>query len=101
VHIDRSRPIWRCDNSSSCHHGDFTVLATGHETAACFTGCYVDSWTPPADAGVDEDARILILGTGLTMVDYVLSLIFAGHKSERSVRSRYDCANPLAANSEQ
>jgi uncharacterized NAD(P)/FAD-binding protein YdhS len=32
----------------SCHHAGFAVLATGHETAACRTGCYVDPWTSPA-----------------------------------------------------
>ena len=30
--------------------------------------------------GVKSDARILIVGTGLTMVDYLLSLILGGHK---------------------
>jgi uncharacterized NAD(P)/FAD-binding protein YdhS len=63
----------------SCHLGDFAVLATGHEVPAGFSGCYVDPWTAPPDAGVSRDARILILGTGLTMVDYVLSLILSGH----------------------
>jgi uncharacterized NAD(P)/FAD-binding protein YdhS len=72
----------------SYHHGDFAVLATGHETAACCAGCYLDPWTPPADAGVDEDAKILILGTGLTMVDYVLSLVLAGHKGPIVALSR-------------
>lgn len=64
----------------SCHCGDVAVLATGHEAAAHCTGCYVDPWTPPADAGVERNATVLILGTGLTMVDYVLSLILAGRK---------------------
>jgi len=72
----------------SCHHGDFAVLATGHEMATCRSGCYVDPWISPADAGVDEDARILILGTGLTMVDYVLSLVLAGHKGPIVALSR-------------
>jgi uncharacterized NAD(P)/FAD-binding protein YdhS len=72
----------------SCHHADFAVLATGHETAVCRTGCYVDPWTPPADAGVAVDARILILGTGLTMIDYVLSLILGGHKGPIVALSR-------------
>jgi uncharacterized NAD(P)/FAD-binding protein YdhS len=89
ISIDQGRygvAITQADGS--CHHGDFAVLATGHETAACFTGCYVDPWTPPADSGVDEAARILILGTGLTMIDYVLSLILAGHKGPIIALSR-------------
>jgi uncharacterized NAD(P)/FAD-binding protein YdhS len=64
----------------SRHHGDFAVLATGHEAAPTYGSYYVDPWVAPADAGVPSDARILIVGTGLTMVDYVLSLILSGHK---------------------
>lgn len=29
----------------SYYHGDFAVLATGYETTARCTGCYVDPWT--------------------------------------------------------
>jgi len=64
----------------SLHHGDLAVLATGHEPPANYTGYYIDPWTTPADAGVKSDDRILIVGTGLTMVDYMLSLILAGHE---------------------
>jgi uncharacterized NAD(P)/FAD-binding protein YdhS len=73
----------------SCHRGAIAVLATGHEASACATGCYVDPWTPPADAGVTSDASILILGTGLTMVDYLLSLLLAGHKGPVVALSRH------------
>lgn len=72
----------------SCHRGDFAVLATGHEAGARCTGCYADPWTRPADAGVERNARILILGTGLTMVDYVLSLVLEGHKGPIVALSR-------------
>jgi uncharacterized NAD(P)/FAD-binding protein YdhS len=72
----------------SRHRGDVAVLATGHETTACGGGCYVDPWVPPTEAGVAQDARILILGTGLTMVDYVLSLILANHKGPIIALSR-------------
>jgi len=65
----------------SFHHGDIAVLATGHDASANCAGYYVDPWTMPHDAGVASDARILILGTGLTMIDYMLSLTLAGHKS--------------------
>ena len=34
---------------------------------------------PVSSAGIDPDATILILGTGLTMVDYVQSVIQDGH----------------------
>jgi uncharacterized NAD(P)/FAD-binding protein YdhS len=64
----------------SLHQGDFAVLATGHEASAGHTGQYIDPWTMPAHAGVEPDSRMLLLGTGLTMVDYVLSLGRAGHK---------------------
>lgn len=68
--------------------GDFAVLATGHETSGNRAGCYVDPWTVPAEAGVKRDAAVLILGTGLTMIDYVLSLILAGHSGPIVALSR-------------
>jgi len=37
---------------------------------------------------VEQNERILILGTGLTMVDYVLSLILAGHEGPIVALSR-------------
>ena len=67
-------------SDGSIHHGDFAVLATGHEASAVHTGRYLDPWIRPADAGVASDSSVLLLGTGLTMVDYVLSLIRDGHK---------------------
>ena len=39
-------------------------------------------------ARVDKDATVLILGTGLTMVDYVLSLLRDGHKGSIAAISR-------------
>jgi len=76
-------------SDGSRHHGDFAVLATGHETAPCQAGCYADPWIPPADAGVAETAKVLIVGTGLTMIDYVLSLLLAGHKGQVLALSRH------------
>ena len=63
----------------SRHVGEFAVLATGHETGGKSGGCYVSPWMEPQSAGVNRNARVLIVGTGLTMVDYVLSLERAGH----------------------
>jgi len=65
----------------SSHRGDVAVLAIGFDSAQPHrAACYVDPWVPPADAGVASNDRILIVGTGLTMVDYVLSLTLSGHK---------------------
>lgn len=72
-----------------CHRGEIAVLATGHEASAGASGCYVDPWTTPAEAGVALDASVLILGTGLTMVDYLLSLILGGHKGPVVALSRH------------
>ena len=72
----------------SFHRGDFAVLATGHETSVATESYYADPWKTPADAGITSHARVLILGTGLTMIDYVLSLILAGHKGPIMAMSR-------------
>jgi uncharacterized NAD(P)/FAD-binding protein YdhS len=60
--------------------GDVAILATGHDTAKSSSTCHADPWAPPPAADVDKDATALILGTGLTMVDYVLSLLRDGYK---------------------
>ncbi len=70
-------------------HGDVAVLATGHETPTNYTGRYVDPWVTPADAGVKLDDRILIVGSGLTMIDYMLALILAGHRGPVVAISRH------------
>jgi uncharacterized NAD(P)/FAD-binding protein YdhS len=63
------------------HSAEFAVLATGHDALARRGRCYVDPWTPPRDSGVEPHHRMLLVGTGLTMVDYVLSLEDAGHRT--------------------
>jgi uncharacterized NAD(P)/FAD-binding protein YdhS len=66
--------------------GDIAVLATGHATpAASHPGSSTDPWLPPFEAGISKHDPVLILGTGLTMIDYVLSLADAGH--EGSIRA--------------
>lgn len=59
---------------------DYAVLATGHEPPAPCKDCYANPWTPPAESGITPDATVLIRGTGLTMVDYVLTLTLGGHR---------------------
>jgi uncharacterized NAD(P)/FAD-binding protein YdhS len=66
---------------------DFVVLATGHDTRTRHQG-YTDPWIPVSDTPLDADAAVLILGTGLTMVDYVLSLLRDGHRGPITAISR-------------
>jgi hypothetical protein len=73
----------------SRHTADIAILATGHDVRPKSGGCYVDPWTPPAEPAVKRDARVLIVGTGLTMVDYVLSLEAAGHQGPIIAMSRH------------
>jgi uncharacterized NAD(P)/FAD-binding protein YdhS len=65
----------------SRHVGDIAVLATGNEAPATISEpCNVSPWVEPAQAGVKLDDAVLIVGSGLTMVDYVLSLLRARHR---------------------
>ncbi|MGY8681526.1 FAD/NAD(P)-binding protein [Bradyrhizobium sp. UFLA05-153] len=66
---------------------DTVVLATGHDTRAN-RPAHANPGAPPSTAGVDTDATVLILGTGLTMVDYVLSLLRDGHRGPIIAMSR-------------
>jgi uncharacterized NAD(P)/FAD-binding protein YdhS len=72
----------------SQEHGDIAVIATGHDASVLCDDYCVDPWTAPAEAGVTPDARMVILGTGMTMVDYVLSLILSDHRAPIVAMSR-------------
>ena len=68
--------------------GDVAIFATGHDAVAASLPCGADPWAPPSDAGVEKSATVLILGTGLTMADYVLSLLRNGHEGPIVAMSR-------------
>lgn len=75
------------DGTQLC--GDVLVLATGHETPTTeYAGRSAQPWVPPSEAGIARDSPVLILGTGLTMVDYVLALQHAGHEGPVTAMSR-------------
>ncbi len=67
--------------NGSSHFGHIAVLATGNEAPPNAHGtCGASPWCEPQQSGVAPDDAILIKGSGLTMVDYVLALLQARHR---------------------
>ncbi|MGH8418668.1 MAG: FAD/NAD(P)-binding protein [Pseudomonas sp.] len=81
--------------------GRFGVLATGMFAAArtpqrnadgksdTLNAAAVDPWDVEAMRQLDPQGRVLIIGSGLTMVDAVVSLEQAGHRGPIDVFSRH------------
>lgn len=66
---------------------DVAVLATGHALPdGCPDGLLAQPWGGASEA--PRDGRILIVGSGLTMVDQVMSLLDADHRGEIVAVSR-------------
>ncbi len=73
----------------SIHAADIAVLATGNEAPPNAYGASGASpWQEPHNAGIAPDDAVLIVGLELTMVDYVLSLLQAGHRGPITALSR-------------
>jgi uncharacterized NAD(P)/FAD-binding protein YdhS len=77
--------------------GRFAVLATGMYAASRtpqrqssgLNAAAVDPWDVSAMQQLDPQARVLIIGSGLTMVDAVVSLQQAGHRGPVDIFSRH------------
>jgi uncharacterized NAD(P)/FAD-binding protein YdhS len=68
---------------------DVAILATGHDAKPTLGGLPAEQpWTVGALAGLPPDAPILIVGSGLTMVDMALSLERRGQRGPVVVLSR-------------
>ncbi|MFJ2462688.1 FAD/NAD(P)-binding protein [Pseudomonas sp. NPDC087615] len=78
-------------------HGAFAVLATGMFPAARtpqkessgLNATALDPWDVAAMRQLDPQSTVLIIGSGLTMVDAVVSLEQAGHRGPIEVFSRH------------
>ncbi|MGH8452153.1 FAD/NAD(P)-binding protein [Pseudomonas sp.] len=77
--------------------GNYAVLATGMFPAARtpqtessgLNAAAVDPWDVQAMTHIDPQATVLIIGSGLTMVDAVVSLEQAGHRGPIEIFSRH------------
>ena len=101
VQLDRKRPL----------NVDAAVLAVGNfppePPPVADRSFYAspryqpDPWAPAAFADLPADAPVLLIGTGLTMVDAVISLLDAGHRGPIHALSRRGllplCHVPAAA----
>jgi uncharacterized NAD(P)/FAD-binding protein YdhS len=101
--LDRDRTV----------QADMVVLATGNfppePMPVANPGFYdtrlyrPDPWAPDALTDLDPDAAVLLLGTGLTTVDAVISLLDQGHRgpihalSRRGLLPRRHAAVPMRA----
>lgn len=73
----------------SRHEGDLAVLAAGNEIAISNqSDLYADPWSKTCETGIAADDTVLILGTGLTMIDHVLTLVHSGHRGRIIAMSR-------------
>jgi uncharacterized NAD(P)/FAD-binding protein YdhS len=65
------------------------VLATGHRPPSKDSGAYRGNpWRDEAIAGLAPDASVLLIGTSLTMIDVLISLLEHGHKGPIVALSR-------------
>jgi len=77
--------------------GAFAVLATGMFPAACtpqtrscgLNAAALDPWDVAAMQRLDPQSTVMIIGSGLTMIDAVVSLDQAGHRGPIEVFSRH------------
>lgn len=67
---------------------DRAVLACGHESVVDEGAFFVSPWAEPVGGDAPPDATLLILGTGLTMVDVALALQQQGHRGRIVALSR-------------
>ncbi len=96
LHVDETSTRLTLDNGQQLR-GNYAVLATGMFPAARtpqtessgLNAAAVDPWDVQAMTHIDPQATVLIIGSGLTMVDAVVSLEQAGHRGPIEIFSRH------------
>ncbi|WLI27485.1 FAD/NAD(P)-binding protein [Pseudomonas rhodesiae] len=96
VQVDADSTLLTLDNGQRLR-GNFAVLATGMFPAARtpqthssgVNAAAVDPWDVATMRRLDPRSTVLIIGSGLTMVDAVMSLEQAGHRGPIEIFSRH------------
>jgi uncharacterized NAD(P)/FAD-binding protein YdhS len=96
LHID-AHSVQLTLNDGQCLEGAFAVLATGLFPIARtpqirpsgVNAAALDPWDVAAMRQLDPQSTVLIIGSGLTMVDAVVSLEQAGHRGPIEIFSRH------------
>lgn len=96
VQVDADSTLLTLDNGQRLR-GNFAVLATGMFPAARtpqthssgVNAAAVDPWDVTTMRRMDPRSTVLIIGSGLTMVDAVVSLEQAGHRGPIEIFSRH------------
>ena len=79
--VERAKSVELTLASGDKMIAELVVLATGNDPKPALPGIpSVQAWGEGALTGLSSDAPVLIVGTGLTMVDMVLSLDRLGHR---------------------
>lgn len=77
-------------SDGTSHPGHVAVLATGHDIAPpSARGAYVSPWIAPVAQDLAGDGDVLVIGTGLSMVDTVIELVNRGHRGRITALSRH------------
>jgi len=96
LQVEKHSTLLTLDNGQPLQ-GAFAVLATGMFPAARtpqmqssgLNAAAVDPWDVSAMTQLDPQSTVLIIGSGLTMVDAVVSLEQAGHRGPIEIFSRH------------
>ena len=67
---------------------DVAILACGHESIVDESPLHLSPWAEPVGGGAPRDSTLLILGTGLTMIDVATALHERGHQGRIVALSR-------------
>ncbi|MEN0099606.1 MAG: FAD/NAD(P)-binding protein [Brucella pseudogrignonensis] len=88
VAIESGRPQVT-SSSGERFPADAVIIATGNEAAIATSGNHVtEYWSSNGYFDIPSNDPVAILGTGLSMVDSVISLLDSGHKGEIHAISR-------------